>query len=583
MLSVLQLLAQLPESYIYVHPGKLAAIVVVFVGWALFAQWVDKDTVSVNTYQSAWNLVTILGGAVALALLLLLPIFWAAIGAFAVVNLSVMISYVVHRNGLVVEADKVCTPAHIKRLLSEGFGKKGREKKIEVNERVRVFDSKGQLVKQPEEPLARQTYAHLQNILFDAFLRRAASVEIAPAGQVSNVRVTVDGQASDREALERAQGDGLVAFFKGLSALNLEERRKPQKGKISAQIADTKYQLVVQTNGASAGESLKLRIVGAEARMKAPDLGFTPQQLETIRGLMDTENGFVLVSAPPGHGLSTTIYSFARSHDAFLQNIQLLELEREIEIDNITQATYKPSEEKPFAAELLRMVRTDPDVLLVPELRDRESALSLLQAGAHKQNVYVGIKALDVFDALRRLAELARNPKLLAKSLSAVIHQRLVRKLCETCKAPYKPDPATLKKINLPADKVLYRPPAPEYDKHGNPLLCQNCFGAGYVGRTGVFNLLVIDGALRPLIAQGAALEDIKAAAMKRGGLNLQQHALQKVLDGVTSIDEVIRATRAPGGAARSSGGPSKGGGKRAPSRPAPPGAGGAAPQPAGG
>ena len=310
-----------------------------------------------------------------------------------------------------------------------------------------------------------------------------------------------------------------------------------------------------------------MRVIGDEKNYKIEDLGFTPKQQVTVREAMQSEHGVILISAPPEEGLTTTIYSYARSHDAFLQNIQTVEYEREIAINNITQHVYEPSDEKTFMAELQRVVRTDPDVIVLPEVREREAGALAAKAATGKQLVYVAVKSLDLLDALKRWAVMVGDVKLLAESLILVTHQRLVRRLCPSCKTPYKPDAAMLQKINMPADKVLYRPPEPQYDKHGNPVLCQNCHGAGYVGRVGVFNVLVVDDDLRKVIAGGGSLVDIKRAAAKKGSIGLQQQALQKVFDGITSIDEVVRATRPPKTGQTK---PPKGGAAPGPAKPSP-------------
>src|SRR5262249_44950901 len=185
----------------------------------------------------------------------------------------------------------------------------------------------------------------------------------------------------------------------------------------------------------------------AEKTMKVPDVGFTEPQLAAFRELMHAEKGLVVATAPPGGGLTTTIYSIARSHDAFLQNIQLLEYERELDIDNITQKTYTPSEELQFKDDLLKVFRTDPNVVVVPEIRDRDSAKVASEGAAKKQICYVGVAALDVLDGLKKWITLVGDQGLVAKSLSGMTHQRLVRKLCPVCKTPYKPDAAMLQKI----------------------------------------------------------------------------------------------------------------------------------------
>jgi type II secretory ATPase GspE/PulE/Tfp pilus assembly ATPase PilB-like protein len=546
-IALLELLAQLPDSSIYVNPWKLGTAAVLFLLWVLIAQWIDKDTVAVNTFRTVWNVASMSCATIALVLLLLLPNFWAAIAAFVVIHLAFSLIYVVHRNGLVVEDDKVCTAAHFRRLMTEGFRGGQKKEKREIIERVRITGADREVVKIPQEEEEREQFGLSQDVLFDALWRRASLVEVIPVGQASKVRVSIDGVTSEREPLTRPEGDAILQFFKKVAGLNLEERRKPQKGQLLAVLGDThRYDVVVRTNGSTAGERLSLRVVGDEKDYTVDDIGLTQKQLEVVREAMNAERGMILLSAPPGEGLTTSIYSFARSHDAFLQNIQMIEYERELAINNITQHVHKPTENKTFVADLQRVIRTDPDVIVLPEIREREAAPLAAKAATGKQIMYVAVKSLDLFDALKRWASMVGDAKLLAQSLLLVTHQRLVRALCSSCKTPYKPDSAMLQKINMPADKVLYRPPEPQYDKHGNPILCQNCHGTGYVGRTGVFNMLVVDDDLRKVIARGVSLADIKRAAMKKGALGLQQQALQKVFDGTTSIEEVVRATRPP-------------------------------------
>jgi type II secretory ATPase GspE/PulE/Tfp pilus assembly ATPase PilB-like protein len=539
----LLLLAQLPESEIYVSPWKLALVVVWFVLWVLFAQWVDKDTVAVNTFRILWNLIVLGTGALAAALGLLLPSFAIAYPVFVLVNLTVMIIYVVHRNGLVQPADRVLTAEHFRRLREQGFS--GKKKLKEVKERVRLIDSERKAVSIPEEEIPREMYRLTQDLMFDFFWRRAMVLELVPAGQVGRITYQVDGIAVEREPLPRQESDAVLQFLKQIAGLNREEKRKPQTGKITAALGDSKTEIGVRTDGSTAGEKLTLRVVGGEARFKVTDLGLLPTQLETLQRLMrEVHGGLTVVSGPKANGASTTIFSITRSHDAFMQNIQMLEYTREVTIDNVTQHVFAPAPDKTFAAELQKLIRTDPDILIVPEVRDRESALLLARAAAEKQKIYVTAAAGDVFEALRKWLGAVGDKAVAARGLLAVMNQRLIRKLCTQCKQPYKPDAVMLKKLNIPGDKVLHRTPEPTYDKHGNPIICQACQGTGYSGRTGVFDILLIDDAMREVIRRSASFEDIQAHAKSKGAVGLQAQALQKVLDGETSIQEVVRVMK---------------------------------------
>lgn len=544
MTAYLELLAQLPETHIYVEPLKLAAIVVWFTLWVLFAQWVDKDTVVVNTYRELWNLVALGTGALAVVLGLFVPVFWIGMMLFVVINLTVMIVYVVHRNGLVQPEDTVMTPAHWNRIREQGLFFKKKEGVIEVKERVRLTGADKKVVGIPEDNETRQKYRLAQDLLFESLWRRATRVELTPTPESMKIAFEVDGFPVEGDALSREQGDLLVQYVKQMAGLNLDERRKPQKGEIMVAIGDNKHKTQVRSGGSTAGEHLSLRIIYGEANYKAPDLGFTPKQLELVEAARQEPNGLIVISAPKGEGLTTTVYSLVRTHDRFLQNIQMIEYEPELPIDNVTQKFFDPASQQSFADVLLRLVRADPDVIVLPEVRDRDAAVIAAKAAANKQKVYFGMVANDVFDALRKLIAAIGDKSLVAKGVIAVANQRLVRLLCNECKQAYTPDPSMMRKLNLPADKHLYRVPEPEYDKRGNPIVCQACQGTGYVGRTAVFEWLAIDDGLREVIRNSNSMTDIQNHAMKKGGVGLQAQALQKVLNGQTSIQEVVRAVR---------------------------------------
>jgi type II secretory ATPase GspE/PulE/Tfp pilus assembly ATPase PilB-like protein len=494
-----------------------------------------------------WNLIVLGGGVLAAMLGLFVPMFWVGFTLFLVLNIAIMVVYVVHRNGLVQEEDTVCTPAHFRRMREEGlFGKKKDLK--EVKERVRLTGADKKVVPIPDEGEEREQYRLTQDLLFDAFWRRATVVEIVPSGQYAKTVLEVDGVPIEADPMSRADGDAVIQFLKKIAGLSMEERRKPQRGEVVAAVGgENKNKVFVQTDGSTAGEKVSFRIIRGESNFKVPDLGFNPKQLEAVQVAREALNGLVLMSAPSGSGLTTTIYSMTRTHDRFLQNIQTIEYERELPIDNVTQKIYNPSEGKTFAEQLQRLVRSDPDVIVLPELREREAAVIAAQSAANKQKVYVGVIANDIFDALRKWIAMVGNKTLVAKGLLAVCNQRLVRMLCSECKEAYKPDPQMMRKLNLPPDKHLYRPPEPQFDKRGNPIVCQACQGTGYVGRSGVFDWLAVDENLRKVIVQSKSMSEIQNYVLKKGGVGLQAQALAKVLDGRTSIQEVVRAVRGQG------------------------------------
>jgi len=552
LLSCLMQLAQLPDSAIYVDPVKLVAVLLLFVLWTLFAQWVDKDTVAVNTYRTLWNLVVLGGGVLGLGLVAFVSRFAVGFALYMVIELTVAVIYVVHRNSLVRPEHTILTAAHWKRIQQQGlFGKKKVEAK-EVKERVRITTAAKKVLAIPEDEIEREKYRLTQDLLWDVFWRRAAMVDVLPAGQATRISYLIDGIPTEREGLTRPEGDAVIQYLKEAAGLSLEERRKPQRGKLQVAIGDNRYTVVIQTSGTTAGERLRLRVVGPEGSYKVKDLGLTEAQLQQVRSVMELPRGLILITGPPASGVTTSVYSFVRSHDAFLQNIQLLEYDREVEVDNVTQHLHTPGDDRTFASDLQRLVRSDPDIIVFPEMREREAAALATKAAAEKTKVYVAHNADDVFDAIKKWTALVGDKGLVAKGLAMVTNQRLVRRLCSECKQPYKPDAETLRKLNMPPDAVLYRPPPPQYDKRGNLIVCQACQGTGYVGRVGVFDLLVIDQELRQVIRSASTIAEVAAFAKRKGGLGLQAQAMHKVLDGTTSIQEVVRVLKgSPAGAGR--------------------------------
>lgn len=540
-----ELLAQVNEPHWFASIGKLVALVLLFGLWCRFAQWIDKDAMVVNTWRVPWNLAVVGAGLVTLIVWLFVPLYVVGVSVFVLLNGGLITAYIIHRNGLVTEETKVFTPAHVSRLMAQGFS--GKKKAREIKQRVVIRGAEGKNIPVPEDPVEREQFASLENLVFDTMWRRASLVEIVPAGQASKVTYEIDGITSDREPMQRAEADALLLYCKKVAGLNVEEKRKPQSGRIAATLGETTADIVVTTGGSTAGEKLTLNVLGPEMNFKVEDLGFTEEQVGAVRNVMSAEKGLSLISGPPDTGVSVTTYSIARSHDAFLNNIQTLEVNKEFTLFNITQRQFAPSDEKTFATEIQKIVRTDPDIVFLPQPPDPAGATILCRAAGHKQKVYVALPGEDVVDALKRWLEMANDARLVAASLNMITSQRLVRKLCSACKQAYKPDAAMLRKANLPPDKVFYRPPEPEYDKHGNPIVCQNCQGTGYSGRTAVFDVLVADDALRDVIRQsGGSIADVRAYLTKRGAAGLQQQALAKVLDGTTSIQEVIRVTRKP-------------------------------------
>jgi general secretion pathway protein E len=354
--------------------------------------------------------------------------------------------------------------------------------------------------------------------------------------------------------MQRERFEQTLEYLKTLAGLELEERRRPQQGKITAAVQTGQdveggfVDIEVRTSGSTQGEQMVLRVLAEEARFRLPDIGLPEDLLETLESIVHEQTGVVLVAGPRQSGTSTTLYAILRTHDAFVRNINTLEASKLMDLENITQTIFDSTAEAGYARQLLSVIRRDPDIIMVGECPNRETA-QLVAKNTKKKKFYVGFNAHDSFDALRRWAQLVGDNEVVASGLRAIIAQRLIRKLCPACRQSYHPDPGLLKKANLPPDSMFFQPPQQPATKRGKQVICPHCQGAGYFGRTGLFEVMLVDPTLVKLIRAGAplrAMSQIKAACRKTGMIYLQEQGIRKVMEGLTSMDEILRAVQPP-------------------------------------
>lgn len=571
---------------LYYSPVKLLAVVAVYLIWVRTCSWVNRDCQEVGLPAPRWASLLLLSGLAGLVLVWALPVFWAAFVALVALYLAPTLIYVSIRNDKVDEADRVLTPNHLRNTLAQALGGRkqgpaGEKKVIPVR-----FISKGSSGQDDDAVRVRRAqesegYREAIELVHDAVCKRATDIHMEPTHTEMVVRYRIDGILHIGRKLDRDVGDKVLNVFKVLAAMDITEKRKAQDGSFSAEIqapvdqigrtkkppsrspsdedddepfktADEEPKLVnrlfdfrVATAGSVAGEKIVMRLLDRSRQVTdLSQLGMRGKLRDQIRGLVGQPHGLFLVCGPTGSGKSTTLCACLFQIDRSQKNVITVEDPVEYHIDGVTQIEINPRAGKTFASELRSILRQDPDVIYLGEVRDQETAEIACQAAQTGHMVLSTIHANEAIGSITRLMERGLKPFMIASSLTAVLSQRLVRTLCPKCKVAYRPNPELLRRANLPADKikVFYRPPKPE--DRGEEGECEFCGGTGYRGRTGIFELLVINERIRDLIKDNPDIDALRAEAVRNGMTYLIQDGMRVVIEGDTSIDEIQRVAK---------------------------------------
>ncbi len=542
------LLAQIPGTGGYVAIWKVVCLLVLFGFWAWVGQWMDKDAPAVGTSRTFWNNLYLGIGMTVLAFWFLLPVpFVVELLMFMVIWATVVTIYVLHRNAKVPKNQTILTPDHLKWLLS--FEDRKRKKK---NPRLLFISVNDNELPIPYKQDGEYTgYVAAETLLHDMWRRRVSHMIMVPHGEDYQIHYVIDGITTIEGDRPREEALGSIIYLKAVAGLDVEDHRRPQEGSfftIRTGQKDTGWR--ISTSGSTRGEQLSLERIEETKSFKIDTVGLHPDQLEMTHKVIEQPSGVILITGPKGSGATTTLYGLVRHHDAFIQNIHTLEEQCLMEVDNISQHELEKGPDARSNAQQLRSVlHVDPDVLMISFCNGKEMAQLTTKAANTGKKVYVGMSANNAFQALGEWIKMVGDNKKVADTLLAVTNQRLIRILCHECRQAYAPDVTMLKKLNLPSDKIkkFYRPPAEiEYDKHGNPILCPTCQGTGYFGRTAVFETFMISDDLRKLIAEDAPVNVLRTQCRKERMLFLQEQVLRKVIDGTTSIQEVLRVTAEP-------------------------------------
>jgi general secretion pathway protein E len=375
-------------------------------------------------------------------------------------------------------------------------------------------------------------------VLAQAIKDRASDIHIEPYANSLKIRYRIDGMLYNLLNLPRRIQSSLVSRIKIMAKLNIAEKRLPQDGRIEVRIGDKSVDIRVSVIPTAFGERVVLRLLDkSQALLTLSDLGLDDTKIKLFDRLIKSPYGIVLVTGPTGSGKTTSLYAALSKINSPEINIITIEDPIEYQIEGIGQIQVNPKIELTFATGLRSIVRQDPDVILVGEIRDRETAEIAIQSSLTGHLVFSTLHTNDAASAITRLIDMGIEPFLVSSSVIAIVAQRLVRVLCPRCKETYEPDTESLIDAGIPRSAINGRP---IFRRKG----CNACMNTGYRGRTGIFEIMNMDEGVKKLILKTSDSNQINEEATRNGMSTLVQDGARKVLEGITTVEEVLRVTR---------------------------------------
>ena len=374
-------------------------------------------------------------------------------------------------------------------------------------------------------------------VLLQAIKDKASDVHFEPFEDEFKLRYRIDGVLYEMMPPPSHIGPAISSRIKVMANLDIAERRLPQDGRIELNVNNQPIDLRVSVLPTMFGESVVMRVLDrSNVQLDLDKVGLRDDELIAVRQLINKPNGIILVTGPTGSGKTTTLYAALRELNDTSSKLITAEEPVEYDIDGIIQCQVRPDIELTFARILRSMLRQDPDIVLVGEVRDKETAEIAVQAALTGHLVFTTLHTNDAPSSIARLLDLGMEPFLLTATIEGIVAQRLVRKICLQCKTEYAPTEEQLMELELrPEDvvgKVFY---------YGRG--CDNCNNTGYRGRLGIYEVMTLDDEMRDMIIEHASTQVLRAETRKRGARSLRQSGLLAVYDGVTTIEEVVRET----------------------------------------
>lgn len=528
------------DSLILVSFLKPLLVFALIGGWAFLVTKLDKDAQYYYLKRQVFNLLQLACGFLGVLTLLFIPIFILGLFVCLLFMAGGIAAYWFYRNKEVPEEAKwalslVSLTSRVEQRQHEQAQKAATIVLLNKDESPR--DVPG-----PKDPMAAP-HELLENVLDFAVSRVAERIEINITTEQASINTYIDGVKNPQPQVDPKTAMKVVEYLKTNAGLDISELRKRQRGELDFRAGEADHHTAeLITMGSTQGIQATLNLdFKAIANRKLPETGMLKSQIEQTRQLVQEPGRVVLVAGPHQSGVRSTLLSLLSEHDPYMQSIVTLETEKRFEIEGVDHNIMTPPvAPQDFNQKLSSLIRTDPNAISLSALPDASTA-EIIAKSAEDVRFYLPVRANNSFAALKAYAKAVGDAKLAAESIAGIISIRLVRKLCLTCRTAYTPDPAALRKMNMPADQIskLYKATGKVKIKDKvEP--CPACHGIGYRGRIGVFEVLVFDDLARSMTAANEG-ERLRSHLRKNKALWMQEAALKKVIEGVTDIKEITR------------------------------------------
>lgn len=376
-----------------------------------------------------------------------------------------------------------------------------------------------------------------QNLIVEGIRRKATDIHISPTSDTIDVFYRVDGVLQYGFCIPKIAYNGIVTKIKVQSMMDISEQRLPQDGSFSMPFLNKKYEMRVSTIPTIYGENIVIRILaGTGPLLRINNLGFDPDNTNHLRALFQKPYGIILITGPTGSGKTTTLYAALREINILERNVLTVEDPVEYKLSFVKQTSVNPKTGYDFTLAGRNFMRQDPDVMLLGEIRDEETAKIAIRASITGHLVLSTLHTNDAVTSIPRLLDFNIDRFLLSSSLLAVVAQRLLRKLCNSCRELYSVSEKELKSLDLFEDREDYK-----INTAYRAMGCKACNYTGYMGRTAIGEIVVINDEIKDLISEGALLNKLRDAVLRNGMIPLKLNGIKKVKEGVTSIEEIMR------------------------------------------